>query len=66
MALDIAAIAAYILQDGHAMVGIDDRLLRNYFPGYDHLLMLRGMGLYVAMLPPFHSINKNDICVAGI
>ena len=37
-AMDIIAMASYIIREGSAMDGIDDWLQRNYFPGYSRLL----------------------------
>lgn len=38
IAMDIIAMAAYIIREGNAMDGIDDWLERNYFSNFDHLL----------------------------
>ena len=37
-AMDILVIASYIIREGSAMDGIDDWLLRNYFPDYNRSL----------------------------
>lgn len=37
-AMDIIVMASYIIREGNAMDGIDDWLMRNYFPNYRRLL----------------------------
>jgi transposase len=51
-AMDIVAMAAYIIREGNAMDGIDDWLLRNYFPGYSRLLSSQSTSKIAASLTP--------------
>ena len=49
-AMDIIAIASYMIREGSAMDGIEDWLQRNYFPGYDRLLASQSVSKIFAAL----------------
>jgi len=61
--MDIIVMASYIIREGNAMDGIDDWLVRNYFPNYNRLLTSQSTSKIFADL----SVGQvNDFFVAWI
>jgi transposase len=56
-AMDIIAIAAYIIREGNAVYGIDDWLKRNYFPNHDRHLDSQSCSSLFASITPSQLSN---------